>query len=347
MRNIIVPTGFMGSGSSAMTDLLSEFSNMNTKNADFEYVFLHMPNGVFDLEDKLLVGNNALRSDEALHTFLETMQQLYDKKYWWVGNYKNKVGADFLQATINYIHDLTQYEPNFYWYWQENTNKKMMLQLIKNKVLKAITLGKIKLKKPLTYPTMWMSYVSPEEFYAASKTFIQCFFDMFDDEHNIVLDQLVLPYNLHRLHHYFDEQLYTYVIDRDPRDVFLINKYIWSKQNMSVPFPTDVEAFCHYYKSIRLLVKDAIHPNVDYIHFEDLVYKYDETLNKIKAQLHLSDEQHLYQFQKFDPKKSIQNTQLFLMNETYRNEGLQIYKELKKYCYEFPYEINDIDRTIF
>ena len=28
---------------------------------------------VFDLEDKLLIGNNAIRSDEALHSFLSTI----------------------------------------------------------------------------------------------------------------------------------------------------------------------------------------------------------------------------------------------------------------------------------
>lgn len=59
----------MGSGSSAVTDLLSEYSNVNCKNGDFEYVFLHCPDGVFDLEDKLLKGNNIIRSDDAIRKF--------------------------------------------------------------------------------------------------------------------------------------------------------------------------------------------------------------------------------------------------------------------------------------
>ena len=49
MKKIIIPTGYMGSGSSAITDLLREYPVINTKNADFEYIFLHAPNGVFDL----------------------------------------------------------------------------------------------------------------------------------------------------------------------------------------------------------------------------------------------------------------------------------------------------------
>ena len=57
MKKIIIPTGYMGSGSSAVTDLLREYPVINTKNADFEYIFLHAPNGVFDLENKLLKNN--------------------------------------------------------------------------------------------------------------------------------------------------------------------------------------------------------------------------------------------------------------------------------------------------
>ncbi len=88
---IIVPSGYMGSGSSAITDLFSEVKGVNAERGTFEFVFLHCPNGLFDLEDKLLIGNNALRSDEALHSFAHTMKQLYDKKYWWVGHYQQNV----------------------------------------------------------------------------------------------------------------------------------------------------------------------------------------------------------------------------------------------------------------
>ena len=56
---------YMGSGSSAVTDLLREYEGINTKNSDFEYVFLYAPDGLFDLEYKLLYNNNAIRSDEA------------------------------------------------------------------------------------------------------------------------------------------------------------------------------------------------------------------------------------------------------------------------------------------
>ena len=36
------------------------------------------PNGLFDLEDKLLIGNNAIRSDEAIRSFETQMKKLYN-----------------------------------------------------------------------------------------------------------------------------------------------------------------------------------------------------------------------------------------------------------------------------
>ena len=103
MKKIIVPVSYMGSGSSAVTDLISEFKDVNNEYGYFEYVFLHCPCGVFDLEDKLLNGNNILRSDEAIKNFLSTMKQLYDKKYWWVGNYKYKIMKNFIVEQNNIL----------------------------------------------------------------------------------------------------------------------------------------------------------------------------------------------------------------------------------------------------
>ena len=148
MNKIIIPTGYMGSGSSAITDLVAEFEGYEAAQGRFEYVFLHCPNGVFDLEDKLLKGNNAIRSDEALHSFYATMKQLYDKKYWWVGNYKETISNNFLEITKEYIDSLIQFKPEFYWYYQENTNVRMFFQLVAKRLVKYISFGKIVLKKP-------------------------------------------------------------------------------------------------------------------------------------------------------------------------------------------------------
>ena len=65
MKKIIVPTGYMGSGSSAITDLISEFRDCQNEFKSYEYVLLHCPNGLFDFEDKLLIGKQKHRYTES------------------------------------------------------------------------------------------------------------------------------------------------------------------------------------------------------------------------------------------------------------------------------------------
>lgn len=339
MGRIIVPTGYMGSGSSAITDLISEIDGYDADTGSFEYVFLHCPNGVFDLEDKLLYGNNALRSDEALHMFRYTMKQLFDKKYWWVGHYNTNLTANFMKYTEGYINALVQYRPEYYWYYQENADAKMIFKLVIRKLISAITFGKVTLKKPLLYNDLLLSYVQPEEFYTATKKYLKNIWnDLGIQDRNIVLDQLLLPFNLQRVYNYFDaEEIRVFVIDRDPRDVFILNKYVWSKQNNPIPYPTDVYEFCKCYKSLRKLEKDTSFSSVLRLHFEDLVYKYENTVNLVLEFLGESSSKHSLKLQKFNPERSIENTQLFLSKDEFKEETSVIEKELKEYLYEFPY----------
>lgn len=102
-NKIVIPTGYRVRVRPAVTDLLSEVAGYSCSNGNFEYVFMHCPNGVFDLEDKLLKGNNALRSDEALHTFYSCMKTLYTNKYYWVADYKDQ-GLGLILELVRGIH---------------------------------------------------------------------------------------------------------------------------------------------------------------------------------------------------------------------------------------------------
>lgn len=340
MNKIIVPTGYMGSGSSAITDLLSEIDGYDADQGTFEYVFLHCPNGVFDLEDKLLIGNNALRSDEALRTFRATMKQLFDKKYWWVGHYNVNLCPQFMQYTEEYIQSLIQYRPNFYWYWQENADWKMILKLICKRMVKLVTLGKVNLPKPLVYKDVTVSYVKPEEFYEKTDNYLQKLWDAMGlDKRNLILDQLLLPFNLHRAERYFKpEQLKAFVVQRDPRDVFITNKYIWPSHAEQVPYPTDVYEFCKCYRSLREMEKESTYEGVYRICFEDLIYDYDNTAEKIYAALGVDARDHKKKKTQFDPARSIENTQLFRAKLEFAQEAEIIARELAEYLYPFPYE---------
>lgn len=348
MKRIIVPTGYMGSGSSAITDLIAEFKDCQNEYKTYEYVLLHCPNGLFDLEDKLLIGNNAIRSDEAIRSFELQMKKLYNKKFWWVGNYQKIISPNFMNITNDYIKNIEQFNYQGYWYTHEEVNPKMFLKLLLRKPLKILTLNKLRFNKVLKYQDgMRISYINSEEFYKYSHDYIyKVIEEISKGKENIILDQFLLPFNLFRVDNYFDDLLKVIVVERDPRDVFIINKYIWQKKQIGVPFPTEVKQFCQVYKKMRKSEKECHSDKVLRIKFEDLIYNYEDTITKITKFLRFKESDHINKKTRFIPELSIKNTQLFRKDE-YLEESKIIEKELKEYLYNFPYEINnDVKNTV-
>ena len=348
MKRIIVPTGYMGSGSSAVTDLISEFKDCQNENKSYEYVLLHCPNGLFDLEDKLLIGNNAIRSDEAIRSFELQMNKLYNKKFWWVGNYEKIIGPNFKDITDKFISNIEQFNFYGYWYMHEEVDTKMFFKLLLRKPLKILTFNKIRFNKILKYKDgMRISFIKPNAFYKASHEYIYSVVEEIGKgKNNIIIDQFLLPFNLHRVDNYFDDKLKVIVVERDPRDVFIINKYIWQEKQICVPVPLDVHEFCKFYKNMRESELPTDSNKVYRVKFEDLIYNYDEELEKITKFLGFTKKDHINKKTRFNPDISIKNTQLF-RKEEYREETKIIEKELKKYLYDFPYEINnDVKKTV-
>ncbi len=336
MKNqIVVTSGYMGSGSSAVTDLLTEIDGYKNTTSSFEYIFMHCPGGLFDLEDKLLSGNNALRSDEAMHVFLETMQDLYCKRNYWPSGYKYLLSPDFMQYCREFIDDIACVSiADSFWYYQENPyNLKMQIMglLYGRKFMR-----KLGMKKPLRYDKMTLSYPTSNEFYLAARKFLEKIFEaMGSGNENIIIDQLLLPHNLYRIDRYFGDEIRVFVVERDPRDVFLMNKYYWSQKNSQVPYPYDVNDFCKMYRALRnneILMHDE---RILKLSFEDLVYDYDNVLVRIHSHLGISDEKHSQKLSRFDPKISINNTQIFKRNEKYFEESEMIVKLLPEYIYDF------------
>jgi len=67
-RKIITCTGYGGTGSSAITDILKEFDN-GLSLGDAEFWFLQDFNGISDLEYHLIGGNHRSRVNLAIKKF--------------------------------------------------------------------------------------------------------------------------------------------------------------------------------------------------------------------------------------------------------------------------------------
>lgn len=346
MNQIIIPTGYMGSGSSAITNIVSEIDNYGINADAFEFVMLHCPDGLFDLEDKLLIGNNAVRSDEAIHRFLSCMSDLYCKQNYWVSGYKEKISTNFLKYCEEFIEGIIVFSTkDTYWYFQQKPDS-IHLQLLNyfRRFIGKFTIGKIKLRRPVRYNRIMIALPDRDTFYSeAGKLLNSVFRDLGIEKHNLVLDQFLLPHNLFRLDNYFDSRVRVFVVDRDPRDMFLLNKYVWRPQGVAVPFPLDARLFCDYYKKMRTSEKYTNDRRVFRVHFEDLVYRYDDILKKIYDFIGVYEDDHIRKKLLFNPDISIKNTQIFRSNKEYSLETQIITDSLKEYLYPFP--TVDINRS--
>lgn len=339
MNQLIIATGYMGSGSSAVTDLISETASISVANGSYEYIFMHCPNGLFDLEDKLLIGNNAIRSDEAVHSFIREMDLLYNNSNYWPGSYKKTVSRQFMKYVDEFIAEIsTSVFDESIWYYQVRpiTIKQNALCLAR-RLLTKISLGKVHMKPPVNYKKMIIAFPESKVFYSAAKKFLNnILIDMGLGDGSILADQLVLPHNLFRMDHYFDDNTRVIVVDRDPRDVFLLNKYIWNCRGMRIPYPFDALSFCRFYREMRKSERPSTFERILRIHFEDLIYNYDEAIKEIFDFIGIDYSTHINKFSAFCPNKSIINTQIFNRNPEYMKEAQIIEKELAEYLYDFP-----------
>lgn len=344
MNKIIIPTGYMGSGSSAITNLISEVRGYEKNNGSFEYILMHCPDGVFDLEDKLLIGNNIFRSDEAIHRFISCMNDLYDKNNYWVSGYKKLISEHFLDYCNEFIENLEPiYMNDVYWYYQQNPfGIRMKSKNIIRRILGKISAGKIKIKRAIRYDKMIVTIPNKEKFYFAAKIFLNCIFsDLGYKSQNLILDQFLLPQNLFRLNRYFDNNVRVFVVERDPRDIFILNKYFWKPRGVAIPYPTDAKKFCKMYRSIRESEKIVEDSKIFRVYFEDLIFRYEEVVEKILIHIGCSADDHAsLKRNKFDPDISINNTMLFKCNKYRTEEILLIENELYQYLYNFPKNIN-------
>ena len=341
-NTIVIPTGYMGSGSSAITGIVSEIEGFCAPNASFEYIFMHCPDGLFDLEDKLLNNNSSLRSDEAIHRFDKMMKSLFDLKHFWPGSYNQLISKNF----YNYVEDFTKEImtvsfSDSYWYFQElPSNLKMRFLILFRLIIRKFYPTAFVSNVPLSYKNINISIPTQKEFEKASKFFLQRIFNDLGLEHNsIIMDQLLLPHNLIRLDNYFDQNVKVIVVDRDPRDVFILNKYFWKKSGDLVPYPFNVNSFINYYQRLRESEKISNDPRILRVHFEDLIYNYTNSIKRILEFLAAPPQKHTPK-KFFIPEESLNNTQVFSINSSFLKETELIEKALGKYLYTFPYPIS-------
>ncbi len=359
----VAVVGFFGSGSSAVEDLLKEYKgcsvalNIDERGIErpYEHKLLYTRGGLFITSELLSNNNTAYCSDIYINDFISNMKRMYDNNFVSYGSYKRLLGQPFWDSVEKYCNDLGVVKLKN---GISRTEHKKSVRF--SPIMAVLQIGaKLVLKKPIYKLGKWnimdhkpYYFGMPEEdaIKKASRDFIKRYFDMCrkDKEGILIFDQLIHAQHTRILDYYFDDEFKAIIIRRDPRDLYCLSKYVWSKppHGFSAPLPIDIDEFCSFWKkTTNYDMTDTC--QVLNIAFEDLIYRYDNTRDKIEKFLGLTEKDHIHPLSSFDPNKSIRNTQIFERTKEMQEEGKRIAELLPELIYDFPYELQFSMNDIF
>lgn len=327
---------YYGTGSSAITDFVSEFDNVYSF-TDEEFRFIQDPDGISDLEFNLVECFNRHNSGHALKRYKRLVDfykgNIFGKKY------SNFFGDNWEKYSYQYIDELTDF--TFPGWWQYDLYDRGNWFYFRKRIVNKILHKTLWRNKPeLTLNTMkneitYCSHPSEEKFLSSTRKYIfNLFNSVIPGNYDIMMvDQLLPPMNLKRYLRYFNNNIQVVIVDRDPRDVFMLDKYFWKDGVI----PNDVVTFCKWYRYTR---EHRKHENINtsqikFIQFEDLIYNYEDTTKVLSDWLGLSEDKHIRKKKLLNPDISIKNTQVWKKLPNVDSELEYIEKNLAEYLYDF------------
>jgi len=323
---IVGVCGFSWSGSGAVMDYLMQYDNLQIYKR--ELTIAYFPDGIGDL-DFHLNENCAkfLSSTVAIPRFKKMTKRILKRP--------TKGAIDKL--VDDYIESLVQSKwigagqgqlvlHNQWFYWHVGNR---LLHRTYRKISPDIC-TRLRL-----YPLTEMELsICPDSFIEKTQLFTDNLLVSLglDVSKTIVLNQAFPANNPKRFLRYFRESK-AIVVDRDPRDVFVFLSDVFRGNSYSVPFQ-NVEEFVKYYRALHNDInKYKKEDNILYLRFEDLIYEYEKTINKINSFLGLDklEKDRIL----FVPEQSMINTRVFENSNISKNDLEYIEQELPEYLFDF------------
>ena len=333
---VITCASYYGTGSSAITDYVSEFRNVFSLTNE-EFRFLYDLDGVDDLRYHLVDNHNRHNSGHALKRYKRLVEfyngNIFSRKY------RPFFHDHWLELSYKYINQLTELTYNGWWMYDLYDRGPWFYfrKRLPNKLLHA-TLWRDKPERSFNTMKNEIAYCaapSEDEFIRITKEYV---FELLHEasggfDENIMVDQIVPTTNLHRYVCYFDN-IKVIVVDRDPRDIYLLEKMEW--KDGVIPHD-NVEDYVKWFRYTRNHRKrESFDPATTlFVQFEDLVYRYDEETERLRAFLGLKEEDHVMPYQAFNPAKSMANTAKWLEYQNMKDDIAFIEQELPEYLYRY------------
>lgn len=310
----LATTGYYGSGSSAITDLVNEYSSvLQPKGTNFELSFFFGYHGILNLYNWIIKERYCQK--EAIVDFMHDAERkacLGTKM-----NYEKYFDGHFMECTREYIRKIQGTELGMYYYrdfmrmpWLNVCIYRILNKLYSvGNVMYNRTHSDVREKTIKLFGKREMRYlyeISEKDFINESKMYLASLFENLDIKHDIVMgDGLIGTFNLDDISLFFDD-IRIAIVDRDPRDIYLTEKYVYKSGSI----PGELESFCNWFKT-RHHMYTYNNCSVINIRFEDMIYKYDKTISELEAFFGLSPLNHVDKGHFFIPEKSRNNTRLW------------------------------------
>ncbi len=301
-------SGFQFTGKAAVHDLISEFDGFFTPGQRVEFDLIRVKDGLSDLEDAL-INWSPIRSDAAIRRFLRVVARMSNgasgiSRFFDPGFGYSKRYPNFVKRTQEFIDSLTKEKWEVYWPY--HLIEMSRFQVFRFKILR-------KIFGDTTNMTYYLA--SEENFYKEIKSYL---YDLLTNGvnskkyHTIIMNNAFEGFNPAKYHKYFNH-VKSIIVDRDPRDVFVImNGYsLWSndhynsKRRRARQF--DVKMFinrCNIYRAHR---SQTLSDNILSLNFEDLIADYEQTVESIYHFLNISPNEHNQKMKYFNPNTSVSN----------------------------------------
>ena len=329
----IACVGYHGTGSGVIDDLFREFDNVYHGTYEAEVRLLHDPDGISDLEYHLVDNPHRLSSGIAIKRFIaycKSQERQAQKVF----------GNKWMKLSTKYAEDLALIK--YYGYTQgdvELASDWIKFKLLVKKVINRLKPRRYRYASWHNYlPDMqtYYSLLTEDVFLDKTKRFVEelCKIANKDKMEYVMLDQFISSSNPERCLRYIDD-IKTIVVDRDPRDLF-INQILCG----SPVLPKEAYQFCIMYRNLRKLYGAQCKDQFMIVHFEDMIYKYDEYVNKVLAFVGIDSSHHINPKKYFNPNDSGARTKLWIQYPEFNDSIAIIEKELAEFLYSFPENIS-------
>ena len=336
---IIGTCGYIGTGSSAVTDLLKEYSDIYAY-GPYEFALAYCPDGLEDLDYQL---NTHITKHLSSSVALERFRRVCYFRV--VRHMKTKEGRKKAEDAVErYIESLVQVKWRgfgsfdhllFYGKNYRKFNLESKIHLYQKRFARRKIIRFHENDRFSPVHTFEFS-VRPEQFLEKTQQFVSEILDIFgiDRKGIIALDQPFTANDPMRSYKYFPDECKAIVVDRDPRDKYVAAKYARTVTADGFQTPVDnVKDFVEYYKKVRTRDRKE-DDSVLRLSFEHMLYDYGDTVKRIENFCGIS--RHDKPFEHFDPKKSIANTQIYKRFPQWEEDIRYIEKELGDWL--FPFE---------